>query len=264
MNLKPTVFRSKLLKFYTKKGRSALPWRKTHNPYRILVSEIMLQQTQVDRVIPKFESFIKKFPSVRALAKAPLRDVLIAWQGLGYNRRGKFLQDAAKIILLEYKGQVPRVRADLEKLPGIGHYTAGAIRAFAFDEPDDFLETNIRTVLIHEYFSKVRKVDDVKLLALLPKLRGRISPRVFYSAMMDYGASLKKNGIKVNSKSKTYTKQQPFKGSDREVRGAVLRALAEGHTLKGLKFDQKRIEKALAGLLKEGLIVEEKTEYGLT
>ncbi len=258
-----SAVRRKILSHHKKYGRHYLPWRKTADPYKILVSEIMLQQTQVDRVIPKFEMFIKRFPSVRSLVQAPLKDVLIAWQGLGYNRRGKLLQDAAKLILSEHKGRVPRRRADLEKLPAIGPYTAGAIRAFAFNEPDDFLETNIRTVLIHEYFQNTKKVDDTKLLKMLPQLRGKVSSRLFYSAMMDYGAYLKRQGIKLNSKSKHYTKQKPFKGSDREVRGAILHSLAENRSLATLTFPKPRVRKALAGLLKEGLISNGKSGYRL-
>lgn len=253
----------KILAYYKKHGRHSLPWRNTKSPYHILVSEIMLQQTQVERVVPKYYSFLKRFPTVEKLAIASLGDVLREWQGLGYNRRGKMLHDAARGIQARYEGQVPRTREELEALPGIGHYTAGAIRAFAFDEPDDFLETNIRTVLIHEFFPTSKHVRDQKLLELLPKLRGKVSSRLFYSALMDYGAMLKGQGIRLNAKSKHYTKQKPFKGSDREVRGAILRSLAGGDSLLGLKFDAVRMSTALAQLQKEKLIVRRGRAYSL-
>ena len=132
--------------FYAKNKRSHLPWRKTRDPYKILVSEVMLQQTQVERVIPYYTNFLKQFPAPQALAKAPLSQVLVAWQGLGYNRRAKYLQDAAKILAKEgWKGQ---------KLPGVGPYTMGAVDAFAFNKPSAFIETNIRTVLFHHMDEK--------------------------------------------------------------------------------------------------------------
>lgn len=214
----------------------------------------MLQQTQVERVIPKYKLFLKRFSTIKKLAGAPLGDVLREWQGLGYNRRGKMLHDAAKAITVRYGGAVPHVRHELEALPGVGHYTAGAIRVFAFNEPDDFLETNIRTALTHEFFPRSKRVDDKKLLTLLPKIRGEASAKVFYSALMDYGAHLKAEGVRINNKSKHYTKQKPFKGSDREVRGAILRSLAQGRSFTELDFAKIQINKALQVLLKEGLV----------
>ena len=256
-------FTKKVLTYHTKYGRHDLPWRKTYNPYRVLVSEIMLQQTQVERVIPKYKSFLQKYPSIQKLAKASLGDVLREWQGLGYNRRGKMLHEAAKKIVNRHAGSVPCTRDELEALPGIGHYTAGAIRAFAFNEPDDFLETNIRTALIHEFYPKSKKISDKKLLKLLPLLRGKTSSRSFYSALMDYGAMLKGKGVKLNAKSKHYTKQKPFKGSDREVRGAILRVLAQGHSLTTLKFETSRISNALQQLQSEKMIVRYGKKYQL-
>lgn len=251
-----SAVRKVALSYYLAYGRDALPWRKSHHPYSVLVSELMLQQTQVDRVVPKYEAFKRRFPTVTALAKAPLSSVLKEWQGLGYNRRAKFLHEAAKAILARHAGKIPRDRKNLEALPGIGHYTAGAIRAFAFDESDDFLETNIRTVLTHHFFTKRREVSDQELLTILPRVRGRTSPRVFYSAMMDYGAFLKKKGIRINHKKKGYRKQKPFKGSLREVRGAVLRALVQGKSVSELEYPQEKIHHAVTQLVGERMIIQ--------
>src|SRR3989344_7710205 len=127
-------------------ARPHLPWRKTKDPYKILVSEVMLQQTQVDRVIPFYNRFVKKYPTARALARAKLRDVLKEWNGLGYNRRAKFLHEAAKQL---GKSDFPKTAEEIENLPGVGHYTARAVAAFAFNKPEVFIETNIRTVFFY-------------------------------------------------------------------------------------------------------------------
>lgn len=144
---------------YQRHGRRSLPWRRTKNPYYILVSEIMLQQTQVDRVIPKYTSFLKQF-TVKRLSEASLGDVLREWQGLGYNRRAKLLHQCAIQIGNEYKGKFPKTHAELMKLPGIGHYTAGAIMAFAYNSPVPIIETNIRTVFIHHFFHDATDISD--------------------------------------------------------------------------------------------------------
>lgn len=216
-----------LKSFYKKSGRSHLPWRKTRDPYKILVSELMLQQTQVSRVIPKYESFLRRFPTFSALAKAPLLDVLKEWQGLGYNRRAKFLHQTAKIITLEYKGKFPKEVSEIEKLPGIGHYTARAVSTFAFNKPEVFIETNIRTVFTHFYYrgqSSV-KVDDKEILLLIEKnfKKSKMEPRDFYAALMDYGSHLKASGVRINNRSKHYVKQSKFEGSTRQKRAALLR-----------------------------------------
>ncbi len=211
-----------LKKFY-KANKRDLPWRKTRDPYLVLVSEVMLQQTQVDRVVPYYTRWVKTFPTVQALATAPLSAVLKEWQGLGYNRRGKYLWEAAKILSKDGWGG---------KLPGVGPYTAAAVRAFAFNEPTVFIETNIRTVFFHHLYSSVLKntrIDDKELLPLVEEAlkTSRMEPRDFYAALMDYGSYLKKQGVKLNSKSKHYAKQSKFEGSARQKRAAKLRALLE-------------------------------------
>lgn len=247
--------------YYKKSGRHTLPWRKTHDPYRILVSEIMLQQTQVSRVIPFYRAFLKKFPTVRALAKAPLADVLRAWSGLGYNRRAKFLHDLARVALAKHGGKIPHEYEALRALPGVGEYTAKAVRVFAYDEPDVMLETNIRTALIHEFFPRAKKVDDKKLLPILVNALTHVdSPHIWYAALMDYGTHVKQTRGNATRRSRTYAKQSTFKGSLRQIRGAILHELVtNGATTKSLlvkkvKFPRVSLEKAITALAKEGMV----------
>ena len=157
MSVPDIHFRKIVLCHYKKHGRHHLPWRKTKNPYRILVSEIMLQQTPVDRVLPKYQEFLKQFPSIKKLAAASLGDVLRAWQGLGYNRRAKYLHQCAAVIIYDNGGIWPRTVNELQALPGIGPYTAGAVMAFAYNQPIPIIETNIRTVYLHHFFSGCAK-----------------------------------------------------------------------------------------------------------
>lgn len=262
-------------KFYKKDGRHTLPWRKIRDPYKILVSEMMLQQTQVDRVVPKYKSFITQFPTTETLAAAPLGSVLRAWNGLGYNRRAKYLHETAKRVVKEHGGVLPREAAALEGLPGIGPYTARAVAAFAFNSPEIFIETNIRTVFLYHYFSQHNKkkerwidisihsnaVTDRELLLFVEKTleESKMPPRELYWALMDYGAHLKKSGVRLNHRSAHYTKQSKFKGSARELRGALLRAILSGpKTLSELKKNLPRsggeIERELKRLRAEGLL----------
>ncbi|NBD73511.1 A/G-specific adenine glycosylase [Patescibacteria group bacterium] len=260
------AFRRRVWTYY-REHRRDFPWRTPHlrvrtdgsvDPYRILVSEVMLQQTQTARVVEKYRAFITRFPSIRKLADAPLADVLRAWQGLGYNRRAKALHALARVVVAEHGGRIPRSRAHLLALPGIGPYTATSIRAFAFNEPDLALETNIRTVLLHHFFSGRESVGDEELLACASVVFDLRHPREWYTALMDYGAHLKRHGVRLNDRSRHYTKQSRFAGSAREVRGAVLRALAErGHTQTGLlklPFATERITRAVTALHTEGMI----------
>jgi len=139
-----------------KKGRELyrdMPWRQDTRPYFVLVSELMLQQTQVARVIPKFEAFIARFPNEKILANSSLTDVIQLWQGLGYNRRAKYLHDSAKMITHDFGGIFPEDEADILRLPGVGKNTAGAILVYAFNHPALFVETNTRTVFIHHFFA---------------------------------------------------------------------------------------------------------------
>lgn len=229
----------------------------------------MLQQTQVDRVIPYYRAFLKKFPTVRSLASAPLSDVLKSWQGLGYNRRGKMLHEAAKLVVREHGGRIPRDVDALEKLPGIGPYTARAIAAFACNKDVVFIETNLRTAVIHHFFPKQEKVSDDQILTVLTKALPKGRAREWYAALMDYGAYLKRSGVRINARSTTYTKQKAFKGSDREARGAILRAVMEGpqsvQKLYGLlgKDRKEQLQSALATLVRDGMLQKAYRAYSV-
>jgi A/G-specific adenine glycosylase len=235
-----------------------MPWRVNTEPYFVLVSEVMLQQTQVDRVIPKFHQFMMAFPTIQALAGAPLAEVLIVWSGLGYNRRAKFLHEAAKKVVTDFKGTIPDVYEDLVQLPGIGPNTAGAILAYSFNQPIVFVETNIRTVYFHHLFDTAGLISDKELREKVAETMDHEHPREWYWALMDYGAFLKKEGAGQIDRSKHYKKQASLKGSVREVRGLILKVLSTGDlTEKELAAHMpkdERFVKALTDLLAERLI----------
>lgn len=235
-----------------------MPWRTDTRPYYVLVSEIMLQQTQVDRVIPKFEAFIAAFPDVASLAKAPLAEVLKLWSGLGYNRRAKFLHEAAKMIVTEYNGEIPSSQAEMVKLPGVGVNTAGALLAYSFNEPVVYIETNVRTVYFHHFFEDDATVTDTQIRSIAEETLDREHPREWYWAIMDYGSYLKRQGAGRNNKSHHYKRQSALKGSVREVRGAILKVLSGGDMneaeLRRVTFDDERFKVALVGLERDGLI----------
>lgn len=227
-------FQDVLWQYYQDHGRD-LPWRipqadGSFDPYHILVSEIMLQQTQVERVIPKYNTFISKLPSIHILAKAKLGTVLTHWSGLGYNRRAKFLHESAKKI--HGLGSFPSTIESLTGLPGIGVNTAGAILVYSYNKPEIFIETNIRTVIIHHYFPDKQEVSDTEIRTILQDVINHENPRGFYWAMMDYGTYLKKQGISTARKSKHYTKQPTFQGSERQLRGNIIRKLTEKDSYK--------------------------------
>lgn len=266
MNKKEQKFVEVVWGYYRRHGRRSLPWRLTTNPYRILVSEIMLQQTQVDRVIPKYTAFLKMFPSLATLTRAPLGDVLREWQGLGYNRRAKMLHECAQTITNDYRGRLPRTQAELVSLPGIGHYTAGAILAFAYGEGVPIVETNIRTVYLHHFFHDTHDVTDVAVLKCVTRTLDNENAREWYYALMDYGAHLKKTIPHQNSRSRHYTKQSPFQNSDRQLRGAILRCLTKKPYIKmtlvrELSFEQDRIEAQLKKLVDEGMILKKRNQF---
>lgn len=220
-------FRRVVLDYYQRNGRT-FAWRETSDPYRILVSEVMLQQTQVDRVAPKYALFLEKFPTIEALAGASMKAVLELWRGLGYNRRAMSLHSLAGVVVADFGGALPRSRADLLKLPGVGPSTAGAIMTFAFQLPAAFIETNIRRVFIHFFFPERDLVPDKEILPLVEKTLDKSDMRSWYYALMDYGAMLgKSGGANPNRKSAHYRKQSPFSGSDREIRGLIVRTLLE-------------------------------------
>jgi A/G-specific adenine glycosylase len=271
----PAAFRKIVWNHYRAHGRYDLLWRKTKDPYKILVSEVMLQQTQVDRVAPFYTEFIKKFPTAKKLSIAPLSEVLKAWQGLGYNRRAKLLHAAAKEIVHE---GMPRDAVSLEKLPGVGFYTARAVAAFAWNEDGIVIETNIRTAVIHHFFPENQdvqhpvlhtRVADAEIAEVLARVIPKGRAREWYSALMDYGAWLKRSGISHNARTKGYAKQTKFAGSLRQARGAILRELAKGPAnearIRGLLGDNRRaqLRTALDALCAEGLVMKDGRRFAL-
>lgn len=256
------AFRELVLGYYEEHGRD-LPWRRTRDPYAILVSEVMLQQTQVPRVIPKYEAFLGAFPDVETLALAQLAEVLAAWSGLGYNRRAKALKHAAEMIVAEQGGRVPSTVEGLTALPGIGFATAAQILAFAFDVAVPFIETNIRSVYIHEFFGDAEGIPDSAILPLVEATLDRDDPRTWYYAIMDYGTHLKATLPNPSRRSAHHTKQSRFEGSMRQVRGAILRELTArpGQSAESLVgatgSEEERVSAALEALVTEGFLAAE-------
>jgi len=256
--MKIHTFVEKLVDFYCQHNRN-LPWRKNISSYSIFVSEIMLQQTQVGRVLTKYPEFIQRFPDFKSLATAPLTDVLRIWQGMGYNRRAKYLYDSAKEIMSQYKGVLPNDIEKLESLPGIGPATAGSIACFAFNAPTIFIETNIRRSILLHFFEDVTEVSDLQVRTVVEECMKHIqksrniSPREWYWALMDYGTYLKTVVDNPNKRSKHYVKQSKFEGSDRQIRGALLREyLRSGRA----KLCSEREKKIWNTLVKEGMVVQ--------
>ncbi len=228
----------------------------------------MLQQTQAERVIPKYKNFLKKFPTAAVLAKASLSSVLKEWQGLGYNRRAKMLHAAAAEIISRHGGRFPNSYDELVRLPGVGPYTASAVRVFAFNKPEVLIETNVRSVFIHHFFPKKKKVTDAVLMPLIKKsLPAGRKAREWYSALMDYGSFLKRTEGNASRRSAHHTRQKPFKGSDREVRGAILRALSKkkrtAAELLALGFPKQKTVLQTKALLKEGLAIRISSSFSL-
>ncbi len=260
------AFQQFVLAFYDAHQRP-LPWRRTRDPYRVVVSEIMLQQTQVARVAEKYPAFIAAFPTFAALAQAPLRDVLQVWRGMGYNRRALALQRLAQAVLTEHKGRLPRTPEHLQRLPGIGKATAASITAFAFNQPTVFIETNIRTVFIHYFFPRRRAVHDTELLPLVEATLDRTNPCRWYNALMDLGTWLKARGFSKNSRSAAHRPQPKFAGSMRELRGKVIAALASGPAQTAMQLAHRldngpaRVGAWLDQLCAEGLLRRRATRY---
>ena len=256
-----------IIRGFYEKNRRDFPWRKTRDPYKIFVSEVMLQQTQVSRVLLKYPEFIKVFPTLKSLAKAPFSDVLRVWQGLGYNRRARALKSASEAIWGLYKGKIPKDMEQLLGLPGIGPSTAGGILAFAYDTPYPFIETNIRRVFIYHFFPRKKNVHDRKILELVEKTMDTQNPREWYYALFDYGTHLGKQVENPNRQSKHYTKQKVFEGSHRQIRGAVLKKiLGKGSMSKErlraeIKVSDKSLERVLEELVKEKFITKHRGKY---
>lgn len=253
-------------RYYRTHGRD-LPWRRDTRPYYVLVSELMLQQTQVGRVVPKFESFVAEFPNFEVLARAALAEVLRQWLGLGYNRRARFLHAAVRAVVSEHGGALPQERTLLEALPGIGPNTAGAILAYAFNQPAVFIETNIRSVYLHHFFAGEQAVSDKQIAELAGTTLDERHPREWYWALMDYGTFLKTENNNI-ARSRHYKKQTKFAGSQRQMRGELMRQLSHHprnlQELADLLPGDLRLEPALQGLLRDGLVEQSGQHFYLT
>ena len=261
----PATLRRLVVSWYGGSGRD-LPWRRTRDPYRVLVSEVMLQQTQVSRVLPAYRRFLRRFPTLRALSRAALGEVLREWSGLGYNRRARDLHRIART----HTSGLPRTVADLDALPGIGAYTSAAVACFAFDEPTAFADTNIRRVLGRAVLGRL--ATDGEAVALDARFRSRRQNARWHHALMDIGATIciakaprcdvcpirgvcDYDGIETPPQRK----QSPFAASDRRIRGAIVRQLAV--STRGVKVEtlrrgikDARVPRLVLALAREGLV----------
>ncbi|MFX1406745.1 MAG: A/G-specific adenine glycosylase [Promethearchaeota archaeon] len=253
------IFQEIIYNYYKNNARE-FPFRKNITPYNVLVSEVMLQQTQTGRVSDKFLNFTAKFSNFQELADASLEDVLKAWQGLGYNRRAIALKTISERIINEYNGKLPKDIEILQSFPQIGHNTASSIASFAYNLPTIFIETNIRRVYIYFFFPGNYSVKDNEILKLVQKTMDFKNPREWYYALMDYGVMLKKTHPELNKRSAHYKKQSKFEGSNRELRGRILKMLlklqplSEENIIKKLKEKPDRTKNVLEILMKEGFI----------
>lgn len=265
-------FQEQVWDYYAHHGRNDLPWRQpepdgSFDPYKIMVSEIMLQQTQVSRVVTKYQEYLAAFPDISTLAAASFGDVLKVWSGLGYNRRAKFLLEAAKDVNERNSGRMPDTVDELVALPGIGPNTAAAILVYAFNQPQVFIETNIRSVFIHHFFAHKDAVSDKELLPYIEQALDRETPREWYWALMDYGSYLKSITPNPSRRSKHHVTQSAFEGSARQLRAKLLRSLligAKSHQQIVLEMNDDRIGAVLMALEKEGLIEVKNKHYYLT
>ncbi len=250
----------KLIYAYFKNKRRDFPFRKEITPYNVLVSEIMLQQTQTGRVAEKYLEFKGEFPDFLSLSNASNEKLLKVWQGMGYNRRALALKQIAKIVINEYSGKLPDSVDILKTFPQIGHNTASSIVAFAYNKPSIFIETNIRRVYIYYFFPKKKNINDKDILPIVESTVDNNNPREWYYALMDYGVMLKKTHPELNKRSSHYRKQSPFKGSNREIRGKILKILTseseilEATLSKKLQLNLDKIRSILQQLEQEGFI----------
>jgi A/G-specific adenine glycosylase len=258
--LPPGAFQRLVMGFY-EDNRRPFAWRETRDPYKILVSEIMLQQTQTSRVEERYPTFLKAFPTIRTLAKASQADVLRAWEGLGYYRRARNLHRAAIAVHEEHGGQMPHTFDELVALPGLGHYTAAAVSVFAFEKTVPMIETNIRSVYLYAFCQGRSGVSDRELLQLIHDTMDAKRCRDWFYALMDFGVALKRARPGINTQSKHHAKQSKFEGSDRQIAARVLKTVVAhegGVTLSAVQkcigADVERIEKAVSRLERDGLI----------
>lgn len=263
-----TAFQKAILAHHRANPRP-MPWRETRDPYCILISEIMLQQTQVERVKTKCAEFLAAFPTLADLAAAQLPEVLRVWQGLGYNRRALALKRCAEEIAERFSGQFPATIEELESLPGIGPYTARAVAAFAFGAAEPFIETNIRTLFIHFFFHGRDKVADREIMPLVAATLDRSDPRTWYYGLMDYGVMLKQNHPNPGRRSAHHTRQSRFEGSNRQLRSRLLRAVMAqpGITAKALAellgAEPEAVKRNLEAMEREGFLCKQGKGMGI-
>ena len=259
-------FRELVRAYYRENGRK-LPWRETMDPYAILVSEIMLQQTQVDRVIGKYKEFMSVFPDISDLASASVEDVLRVWQGMGYNRRALSLHALATIIIEKHQGLIPNRMEDLVQLPGIGNATASDILVFAFNKPAIVVETNIRALFIYLFFNESEIVSDLKIHHLVEKTMDRKCPRDWYNGLMDIGSCVKRLYGNPARRSSHYTKQSSFEGSNRQMRSRVLRIILEYGSLSmeeitsKIPYSSEDVQPNLDNMVREGFLCYSEKRY---
>jgi A/G-specific adenine glycosylase len=262
-------FRETILSYYVENRRS-FPWRETWDPYKIFISEVMLQQTQTDRIVEKFNAFVLRFPNFKVLSEASLQEIFKYWQGLGYNRRALYLQQSAQLVMQKYIGRLPDSSILIDELPGIGKATACAIVTYSFNTPTVFIETNVRSVFLHYFFSEQDEVPDELLYPLVERSLDHEDPRNWYYALMDYGVMLKKTLGNPNRRSKHYTKQSPFLQSNRRVRGMIMKALndqsplTEKQIVKTTEIEPEKIEYNLKKLTAEMMIKEKNGKYSIS
>lgn len=255
-----------MIKGFYKQNKRYFPWRMTDDSYAIFVSEVMLQQTQTERVVRKYEQFMQHFPSWQSVAQSSLHEIMKLWQGLGYNRRARVVFEGAQKIVNVYQGLMPSDPVILETFYGIGAATAGSLCAFAYNMPTVFIETNIRSVFLHTFFNKGMKVTDAVLMPLIAQTLDQTNPREWYYALMDYGVFLKKNGPNPSLRSAHHTKQKRFIGSDRQLRGKIIVLLTQADKqklplnfiIKMLRSNDQKIKKLIQDLIKEKLLQENK------
>lgn len=246
---------------YYNKHKRPFVWRDTFDPYHIVVSEIMLQQTQTHRVVEKYLNFIAHFPTFQELAQASAQEVLAQWVGLGYNRRALALHGIAQRVMHDYAGQLPNDPTILQTFKGLGPATSSSIAAFAFNKPTVFIETNIRSVYLHVFFADKTEISDKELMPLIAQTVDQACSREWYYALMDCGVLLKKLYPNPNKKSKHYSKQSTFQGSNRQVRGAIIRHLSEHGSLEKNKLEElfpkkiKELPLIIESLVKDGFII---------
>jgi A/G-specific adenine glycosylase len=278
------VERNALLAWYEPRRR-AYPWRRTSDPYRIWVSEVMLQQTQVARVIPAYRRFVRRFPTVRALGEAPLSDVISAWDGLGYNRRAVALSGAAKAVVETHDGLLPSDQAALRALPGVGPCTAAAVASIAFDLPVAAVDTNVRRIVARARFgTEPHGVPSAALAREAERWVPVTDPGAWNQALMDLGRevcrprprcgecplartcrSVGRDPAPRSARAKdpgpvSGRRQAPFEGSSRQVRGAVVRTLrgrrrcTVGDLVRGTGLPLERVVAAVVALRSDGLV----------